>query len=110
MFVHAPKCIKNCSDCTVESIGSVGGGKSSNDQLPILTINQHNIVQNKLDWVPVTLYAPEFVDTTLDIPMQPVDKQFFAELMRIHETNNLVYDLILTHQIIQSGQHNRFGL
>ena len=34
-------------------------------------------ITHHLDWVSINEYTPEFVDTSLDIPEQMVDQQFF---------------------------------
>ena len=41
-------------------------------------------------WVPVAIYAPEFVDTELDIPDQ-------------------MQDIMLAHKIANSGRPNKYG-
>ena len=81
-----------------------------------LQINKHNI--NKMEfevreveldeWIPVAKYAPEFVDTELDIPQYSIDPEYFQFFISNCQQNNMVYDVLLVHKVIESGKPNRY--
>lgn len=59
--------------------------------------------------IPVSDYAPEFVDTDLDIPQICVDADYFQYFMNYNTQQNLIYDVMLAHKVLQSGNPNRYG-
>ena len=63
-------------------------------------------ITHHMDWVSINEYAPEFVDTSLDIPEQMVDQQFFDCLHNYNQNNAFIKDIILANKVIQSGVPN----
>ena len=54
-------------------------------------------------------YAPEFNDTALELPMQVANSDYFEWFLAEYRNESFVNDLLLTHRVIQSGVHNRYG-
>ena len=61
------------------------------------------------EWIPVSRYAPEFIDMELDIPDQMVDQRFFTQFVTLKTADNFAQDILLAHKVIESGLPNRFG-
>ena len=62
------------------------------------------------EWIPVAYYAPEFLDTELDIPDTMVDQNFFASYTTMNDQQGMIQDIMLANMVTNSGVPNRFGL
>ena len=73
--------------------------------------NQEKQQQEELisEWFPVSTYAPEFGDTILDLPGEPVHEKYFQWYQNVMQQESMIQDLILAHKVIDSGIPNRYG-
>ena len=61
------------------------------------------------EWIQVTIYAPEFADTGLDIPDQAVNEEFFQYFQNNVAQEAQMQDILLAHRITDSGRPNKYG-
>ena len=61
------------------------------------------------EWVPVAEYAPEFLDTDLDIPDVVVEQEFFQHFVQQERMNANLHDIMLAYKVIESGKPNRYS-
>ena len=45
----------------------------------------------------------------LDIPQEPLDQEFFQWFVTAHDSDVMMQDILIAHQVIDSGMPNRFG-
>ena len=64
---------------------------------------------DNLTWVPVHVYAPEFLDTELDIPAQNIEQAFFQYFLSNQQMQNQIHDVMLANKVMQTGIPNRYG-
>ena len=72
---------------------------------------QHNnaLQDNYQQFISVDSYAPEFVHTILDIPNQITHQELFELNIKQFYSQSMIYDIMLSHKIIESGVPNRWG-
>ena len=58
------------------------------------------------EWIPISRYAPEFVDTELDILFQVVNPEYFGLILNNWQDSNKFNNIMLAHKIIESGKPN----
>ena len=67
-------------------------------------------IETQLDeWLPVSIYAPEMVDTYLNLPREVIPEEGFKFLLNEIQENMQIQDIMLAHKIIESGVPNYFG-
>ena len=61
------------------------------------------------EWSLLNKYAPEFLDTYLDIPSEPIDQKYFSLFQTEVQAMQHINDIMLAHKVILSGMPNRYG-
>ena len=85
-------------------------GIENSNQLIAQQMHYHQeriTVQDK--WIPVAGYAPEFANTALDIPAEPVHQQYFNFFTTMNTQQQHLEDVMLAHKVINSNTANRWG-
>ena len=77
--------------------------------LPNKIVDTEKACEHSDSWTPIAKYAPEFLDTELDVPGNMVDENFFKFFVSSMEQNAMVQDVMLANHITASGKPNRFG-
>ena len=80
-----------------------------NKQEQLIEVDECTKISQLDEWIPVATYAPEFLDTELDIPSEPVDQQFFNTFVQEIQSDKAAHDILLAHEVIQLGMPNKFG-
>ena len=74
-----------------------------------ITCNENSNLPDFDKVTPVNRYAPEFSDTELDLPTEPIDQRYFSLFEKQQQQNSTLQDIMLANKIVNSGVPNRYG-
>ena len=101
--------VKKPPECVINNASQTSSQQEHNMNRSPNNSNSIKSVDVVNQWTPVANYAPEFIDTNLDMPDEMIDPEFFNSIIDCNTQQNFIEDILLANMVTNSGVHNRWG-